>query len=52
MIGEKSASQHTAGEILGHYRILEKMGSGGLYPGVTYDAQSSILATCTDRKQF
>ncbi len=41
MIGEKSASQHAAGEILGRYRIVERIGSGGM--GVVYKAEDTEL---------
>ncbi|MGO9336651.1 MAG: protein kinase domain-containing protein [Terracidiphilus sp.] len=41
MIGEKPASQHAAGEILGHYRIIEKIGAGGM--GTVYKAEDTEL---------
>lgn len=41
MIGEKSSPQHTAGEILGHYRVIEKIGAGGM--GVVYKGRDTHL---------
>ena len=41
MIGEKSAPQPTAGEALGHYRIIEKIGAGGM--GVVFKGLDTYL---------
>lgn len=41
MIGEKSAPQPTAGGTLGHYRIIQKIGAGGM--GVVYKGRDTHL---------
>ena len=42
MIGEKPATQHTAGQTLGHYRVIEKIGAGSM--GEVYRARDEHLA--------